>query len=69
MAKAKSFSVEEPNSNMNKTGISEVNVVFKERMNTWLMEWLAMVINVTFADVSCMLSFTRWNTTTVSYSE
>ncbi len=66
MANAKSLSVSPPNSSMASTGMSEVSVVLMVRMNTWLMEWFAIVMKVHLMSASFMLSLMRWNTTTVS---
>ena len=66
MAKAKSFSVSPPNKSIANTGMNEVSVVLMVRMNTWFMEWLAMVMKVQRMSSPFMLSLMRWNTTTVS---
>ena len=51
---------------MANTGMNEVSVVLMVRMNTWFMEWLAMVMKVQRMSSPFMLSLMRWNTTTVS---
>ena len=66
MANAKSFRVSPPNSSIANTGMNEVSVVLIVRMNTWLIEWFAMVMKVQRMLSAFMLSLMRWNTTTVS---
>ena len=66
MANAKSRSVSPPNSSIANTGMNDESVVLIVRMNTWLIEWFAIVMNVQRMLSAFMLSLMRWNTTTVS---
>ena len=66
IANAKSRRVSPPNRSMATTGMSVDSVVLMVRTKTWLIEWLAMVMNVQRMSDWFMLSLMRWNTTTVS---